>query len=261
MKKIIPLIFIFLLIKIPTANAFWSFGLKSATQIAKITKSKKALPDDEIIRLSKLTGELKGTNKVGQQLGKLKLSNEVLEDTYIRIAIFQGKITRREAESMYVSLGGVPGFRSTLRKVIGNNSSKTIGHLNELKIAETASRNGFKVSGIGEKFIDGIKKAPTDIDIMLKKGGKTFAIEAKAYSSTTKMPIDKYRADLDTLVKYKNKHKHLDDVVPIFTFTNKPNDLQYMKILQHEADKRGVYLIFGNSLEQIEQTKMLELIL
>lgn len=158
------------------------------------------MPDSEIIRLSKLSDELIGTTKVGKELGRLNLPHDALEDTFIRIAIHQGKITRKEAEGMYERLSGVLGFRTTLRKVIGNSPTKTNGHLNELKIADKASSNGFIVLGIGEKFYDGLKKAATDIDIVLQKGSKTYAIEAKSFSSTTRYPMDKYRSDRKSVV-------------------------------------------------------------
>jgi len=241
----------------PQANAFW--GLVASKTISAISKSEKILPEKGIIRLSKLSDEIGGTAKVGRELGKLNLPKEVLEDSYLRIAIHQKKLTRNEAEKMFSRLSGTSGFRQTLRKVIGNNNVGTIGHLNELRIADNASINGFKVLGIGEKFSDGLKKSLTDIDILLKRNGKVFAIEAKDYASTTKLQLDKFRADLDTLVSYKNKNsKH---VIPIFTITNKPTDPRYLTLMQHDADKRGVQLIFGNPQEQIEQIKMLEKIL
>ncbi|MFC1772599.1 hypothetical protein ACFL3A_04505 [Pseudomonadota bacterium] len=247
--------FVFILLVIPQANAFWGLATKTASSISKISDSSKALPDHEIIRLSKLSDETKGTAKVGRVLGKSNLPNEVLEDTYIRIAIHQNKITRKEAEGMFSRLGDTPGFRSTLRKIIGNNDAGTAGHLNELKIADAASMHGFKVQGIGEVFTDGLKKAPTDIDIILKKGKDVFAIEAKSYAPTTKIPLDKYRADLDTLLMYKRTHKN--DAILIFAITNKPNDTRYLELLEREAEKRDVQLIFGSPQELVGKIKLL----
>ena len=196
--------------------------------------------------------------KVGKRLGELNLPNEVLEDTFMRIAIYQEKITRAEAEGMFARLGDTPGFRSTLRKIIGNNDAVTKGHLNELKIADSASMNEFKVLEIGEKFADGLKKAPADIDIVLERGSKRFAIEAKDYARARQIPMDKYRADLDTLVEYKKTNSQ--QVIPIFTMTNKP-DGRHLKILESEANKRSVELIFGKPQVLVEQMKILAEIL
>ena len=252
-NKSLSILFLLLFtIAIPQANAFWGFTTKA---ISAISKNVRVLPEDEIIRLSKLSDEIQGTKKVGKELGKLNLPDDALEDAFIRIAIHQKKLTRETAEGMFLRLNGVPGFSTTLRKVIGNSDVGTVGHLNELKIADSASMNGFKILGIGEKFNDGLKKAPTDIDVLLEKGGKLFAIEAKSYASTRKIPMDKFRGDLDTLVAYKNMNGN--NVVPVFTITNKPNDLRYLKMLDHESKKRGVQLVFGKPEEQVEKIKML----
>lgn len=250
---------ILLLVPPPQANAFWgSLFRKSPSIIEKLSKSSKALPDDEIIRLSKLSDEANGTGKLGKELGKLNLPNDVLEDTFMRIAIYQRKVTRAEAEGMFARLGDTPGFRSTLRKIIGNNAAVTNGHLNELKIADSASMSGFNVLGIGERFTDRLKRAPTDIDVILERGGKRFAIEAKNYAPTKQIPMDQYRADLDTLVEYKKTNSQ--QVIPIFTMTNKP-DGRYLKILKDEASKRGVEPIFGKPQELVEKMKVLAEIL
>jgi len=226
---------------------------KSIHLYAPIFKSTGVLPDAEIVRLSKISKKTGGTKIVGKKLAKLKLDNAVLEDTYLRIAIHQGKLSREKAEKMYSQLSGVPGFRTTLRKVTGNNPAGTAGHLNELEIASNASKNGFKVLGIGQKFNDKIKKSETDIDVLLKNDKATYAIESKHYQSTTNIKLDKYRADLDSLISYKNKmNKEGENIIPVFTFTHKPSNPKVLKVLQHEAKKRGVILIFGSPNEQVK---------
>jgi hypothetical protein len=251
--------FIILLLVNPQIYAYWGLTAKTASKIATLTDNSRTLPDDEIVRLSKLSSEVKGTSKVGKELGKLNLPNDALEDAYLRIAIYQNKITRHEAEGMYSRLNGTPGFRTTLRKITGNNPVGTIGHMNELKIADTASAHGFRVVRMGERFLDKLKKASTDIDILLERNGKRIAIEAKDYSTSTIISVDKYRADLDTLVAYR--HKQQGPVITIFTITNKPANSQYLKRLLHEANIRNIQLIFGSPIQQVEQIKLLESIL
>lgn len=257
MKKNILIGIMFILLFNTSLYAFISSGVNV---IEAIVKHSKALPDSEVIKLSKLSDEKIGTKKVGKYLGAKKLPNEVLEDTYVRIAIHQKKITRVEAEEFYKHLSGVDGFRTTLRKTIGNSSQKTAGHLNELKIANSAAKNNFKVLGIGEKYKDGLKQASTDIDIVLKKDNKTFIIEAKDYQITTKLPMIKYRADLATLSAYKLEHKNAT-VVPIFSITNKPMDKKYLKLLKKEAKRRNIELIFGTPSQQMVQINQLNRII
>lgn len=236
-------------------RAFWGSTGKLAPIIAKISKAPEVLPNDEIVRLARLASEAKGTAWVGEELGRLNLPNEVLEDAFLRIAVHQGRIARTEAEGMFSRLTGVPGFRTTLRKVVGNSEVGTAGHLYELRLADGAAGRGMKVLGIGEKFDDGLKRAPTDIDVLLEHGRTTFAIEAKNYAPTTLMPLDRYRADLDSLVAYRKVHGKR--VVPVFSMSNRPEDIRYLKLLQHEAKKREVELIFGSAEESVEQIKLL----
>ncbi len=252
-KNILIISVLFLTINIPIHALVGS-------SINIIIKNAKSLSNLEIIKLSKISDEVSGTRKIGIYLGEKKLSKEALEDTYVRIAIHQKKLSRVEAEEFYKHLHGVDGFRGTLSKVIGNSPQKTAGHLNELRIANNASRNGFKTVGIGVKYQDGLKKAPTDIDIILKKDSKTFIIEAKDYSSTTKLPLDKYRADLDTLNVYKKEH-NTERVIAIFSITNKPKNERYLKLLKKEAKRRNVELIFGTPSQQTVQINQLNRII
>ncbi len=229
--------------------------VRNCYRVTKIIKT-QAFSTEDIARYAKLLEETKGTKKLGKLLGRMNLKNEVLEDTFMRIAIYKERLTRKEAKEMFLHLSGTSGFRTTLRKVVGNSAQKTLGHLNELRIANSASKNGFKVRGIGESFIDGIKKSPTDLDIVLNRKGKTFIIEAKDYASNTHIPLDKFRGDMDTLVSYVTKNPS-DKVIPIFSMTNKPNGNMKLRQLNKIAEKRNVQLIFGSSSQQIEQMKLL----
>lgn len=252
-----------LVLSLPNAEAFWSVGSKvvpkTASKISVIYKSPKAVSEQDIVRLSKLSTEVKGTKKVGKELGKLNLSNRQLEDTYLRIAIHKGIITREKAMEMYSYLGGTPGFRTTVRKITGNSEAVTKGHLNELDIALAARKAGFKVNEIGYKFKDGLKKSLTDIDVIVSKGSKNFAIEAKEYSSTSRIPLDRFRADLDSLVAYKKSQK--DNITLIFSITNKNTNEKYGRALQREAERKGVQLIYGSPHEQIHKINILSEIL
>jgi len=230
--------------------------VNNIVRVGKLIKSSEVFSPKEISKFGKILEETKGTKKLGQLLGKMNLKNEVLEDTFMRLAIYRNKIDKVEAKEMFINLSGSNGFRTTLKKVIGNGSQKTKGHINELRIANSATKNGFKVKGIGTTFFDGIKKSPTDLDVILTRKGKVFAIEAKDYMAKTDIPLDKFRGDMDTLVSYVNKNPS-KNIIPIFSMTNKPKSISKLKQLQKIADKKGVQLIFGNPQEQIEQIKLL----
>lgn len=237
-------------------STIYADTIKNVIKVGKFIKSSKAFSPKEITKFSKILEETKGTKKLGQILGKMNLKNEVLEDTFMRLAIYRNKIDKIEAKEMFINLSGSKGFKATLKKVVGNSSQKTAGHLNELKIANSATKSGFEVKGIGEVFVDGIKKSPTDIDVLLSRKGKVFAIEAKDYMAKTDIPLDKFRADMDTLISYV-KINSSKKVIPIFSMTNKPNSTLKLKQLEKIAEKKNVQLIFGNPQEQINKIKLL----
>jgi hypothetical protein len=74
------------------------------------------------------------------------------------------------------------------------------------------------------------------------------------------MPIDKYKSDLDTLVIYGNNISK-GKSIKVFSFTEKPTNKELLRQYQLWADKKGVQLIFGTPIQQVEQIKMLEKIL
>lgn len=231
-----------------------------AMLIATFVKHGKALPDSEIVRLSNIAKQSGGTKIVGTELGRLNLPNDVLEDTYMRIAVHQSTVSREEAEGILARLRGTQGLRSTLSKVIGASAVKTSGHLNELRLADTASQHGYKVKGIGVRFDDGIKKGVTDIDVLLESKNRQIAIEAKDYLPSTKIPLDSFRADLVSLKQYSKQHAQ-QRVITVFSMTNRPGDELSLQILEKEARKHGVELIFGSAEQQIIQIKQLQQIL
>ena len=217
------------------------------------------LADETIEYLSNLAREPKGAEKVGKFLSKELLTDDGREAALLRIAMQNGVISDDEAIGMFSRLSGVNGFRSTLRKVIGNKQPNTQGHLNELRVADRAFQRGFSVRGIGEKFDDGIKNHPTDIDVVIEKNGKIFALEAKDYASTTRFPMDQFRADMDSLVEYQSRMEPLK-VIPVFSITKMPDHPRDWVVLQKEAAKRGVKLIVGPPDEQAVVLNYLETI-
>lgn len=231
-----------------------------STVVKPLITHPQALPDDEIGRLANLGSKTGGTKEIGRVLGNKKLPEAVIEDTYLRIAVHQSKILRPEAEGMMTRLRGTPGFRSTLSKTVGASDIKTSGHLNELRIADKAAENGFMVRGIGTPFKDSNKSATTDIDLLLQRNGKTFAIEAKDYRPDTMIPLDKFRADMVTLNEYAKANRS-SRVIQIFSMTNRPSNDLSRRLLSKEAARRGVELLYGSPEEVVIQVRQLEKLL
>ncbi|MCY4317730.1 MAG: hypothetical protein OXE76_00820 [Alphaproteobacteria bacterium] len=241
MSKILPgLALTFLLLFPIQASSFKSLFFHHSLRLS-----------DEIVEyLSKIALEPEGARKIGKYIAQKKLTNEGIEDAFIRIAVRNNVISQDEAMGMFSNLSGVKGFSSTLRKIIGNKHNKAQGHLNELRIAHSASQRGFSVMKIGEKFRDGIKKGVTDIDVVLEKNNTVFALEAKDYAAKTQLPMDQFRADIDTLRQYK-KEISKEKFISVLSLTNKPDNLEDLKRLQSAAGS-DVRIIIGSPDEQAE---------
>jgi len=228
----------------PKVNATPFYALKST--LSAIHKIKDALPVEKIIQLSASAEKIPGNSKVGDVISKLEISPEVLEDTLLRISIFQGLLI------------GIPGFASTLTRIIGNTDITISNYIFVLKLANIASRNGFNVLSIAEKISFKLEKRISSIDIILQKQGKLFAIKT-VYQAPTKYSLEKYDRQLINLAKYKNKTEKA--IIPIISATPhliNPQEIEHLKI---ETDRHDLELIFGSPQEQIEQITLLGLIL
>ncbi len=237
--------------------AFNAVEVKYVASFLRDTKLlKRSLPNEKILDLAKLAEKSGGTKEIGTIVGKLNLPNEALEDTFARILVAQGRVSRSEAEGWMQRLGGVPGFRSALSKSMGASPAKTAGHLNEVRLADSAANLNIKVKEIGKRFDDGVKDAPTDIDVLLEHRGREIAVEAKDYLPTTPIPLDTFRADLVSLAEYRRANPN-SSVVPVFWITNRSNDQLAWRLLEEAVEKYKVELLVGPADEVIHQIPLL----
>ncbi len=222
--------------------------------LAPLARSSRTLAKEEIIELSRLARTPGGTRALGTELARRGLTGSQIEDAYLRIAIHQGTIDRMEAERLFRTLSGTPGFTSTLRKVVGNNPFGTSGHMFELRLAARAAESGFKVREIGRRFADGLKRAPSDIDVLLERKGRLLAIEAKNYAPGRPIPLDMARADMATLAEFERQAS--SPVIPVFVIANRLDPAK-LKLLQHAAERQGVELITGDAVTAMAQIDVL----
>jgi hypothetical protein len=237
-----------------------AFNATDARVVGTFLKGTKwfsmALPEAKIVELAKIAEKTGGTEDVRKVLGRMNLSNEVLEDTFARILVVQGRVPSEEAEGWIRRLSGVPGFRSAMSKSMGASPAKTAGHFNEIRFADNAAQANIRVKDIGFLFNDSYKKGVTDIDIVLEKNGHLVAVEAKDYLSTTPIPLDSFRADMLSLAEFRRANPN-SNVVPVFWITNKPSDPQVWKLLEAAAEQHKVELIVGSPSEAIHQIPLL----
>ena len=214
---------------------------------AVLGKGSYVLPDDEIVRLADIASRKGGVKEVGKILGKMELplkygektGHLILQDTYLRIAVQNGHLSKEVAAKALKHLQGTPGLTSLLRKINSVSPSQVKGHLRELEIALNARQRGFQTVSLGQKFADGVKGADTDLDILLYRNGKSFAIESKAYSGT--IPDAMARADAQSLAAFCKKIKN---TVPVFCFENAPS-----KFTQTYLKRHNIQFIHGTPQE------------
>lgn len=240
------------------AQAFSPAEGKAIATLLKLRSSAERLarPAADINKFAQIALKPGGTKKVGKTLGQLNLQNEVIEDTFARILIAQRRVQRFEAEDWMKHLSGVPGFRGALSKSMGASAANTVGHLNEVRIANSAARSNFKVQGIGVPFKDPNKNGVTDIDVLLERGGRQFAIEAKAYPANANIPLDAFRADMLTLAEYREANAS-KNVVSVFAITEKPQNPATWTQLAKAAKKHSVELLVGSPAEVVNQLPLL----
>lgn len=217
---------------------------------------KLALPAKKIEELARIAMKPGGTKIVREEIGKMNLPEEVIEDTFARILVYQNRVERTEVEGWMKRLSGTPGFKGAMSKSMGASEANTIGHLNEVRIADSAAQANFKVHGIGVRFKDPNKKGDTDIDVLLERNGRLFAIEAKAYPADAAMPMDTFRADLLTLAEFRKANSQ-KQVIPVFAITNKPANPDVWKLIEHSAKGHGVEPLAGSADEVVVQLPLL----
>ena len=188
-------------------------------------KCHKALPETEIEKLARIAAKKNGLKEVGQILGEMNFVTRygdeaghlILQDTYLRIAVRNGHLSREVATSTLNHLRGTPGLTALLRKINSVNPSQVKGHLRELEIALSTKKRGFETISLGQKFADGLKGGDTDLDVFVRRGRVNFAIESKAYSGA--VPDSMARADAKSLAAFC---KDVKDTIPVFCFENEP---------------------------------------
>ena len=177
----------------------------------------KRLSESEIDRLAQLA---KLPGQLGPEVGKLRLTEFERIDTFLRIAV-KNNVLNSSQEAAVRKMSDVDGLASLLSKINSSNVSQVKGHLKELDIGIACQERGGKVIAFGKKFNDGVKKADTDLDILLQMNGKKYAIESKAYQM--EVGTDMIRADSHSL---KHFCSQIDNgAIPMFCFDNMPADL------------------------------------
>ncbi len=221
---------------------------KTAGQlVVALGKCSNSLPDEEVGRLARIASRPNGLKELNQLLGRANFIGRygdeaghlILQDTYLRIAIKNGRLTEKTASEVFARLQGTPGLTSLLSKINSSNFSQAKGHMRELEIALSAQRRGFTTISLGQKFADGVKKGDTDLDVFLRKNGRNFAIESKAYSGV--VPDTMVKADAESLITFC---RTIGGTTPVFCFETPPSGFT-----RHFLAEKGVKCLVGTPEE------------
>lgn len=190
-----------------------------------------ALPESEITGLAARCGRAGGLEEVGKILGAKMLGNTQLEDAYLRMAVANGRLDQPVAQRVFSELGGTPGLRTLARKVNSVSGVQAKGHLQELLVGLHAKERGMEVVEFGRRFDDGVKRAPTDIDLVLGANGRQLAIESKAYVSD--VPMDVVRQDAVSLEVFCKANP---GTRPAFCFGTRPSEAVRRELSRRKID-------------------------
>ena len=240
MKKIIFLLLILTLLFNSESYAF----VKTITKISvKVAEELGVL------------GKNSGSSAVANELFKLaknvppELKEKFFESSYLKILVAQNRLPASMEDEILKNLSGVPGFKSTLSKMVGKpgvNDAKAVGHGFEILAANEFKKKGYNILSIGERFNDGIKSAPTDIDLIISKGRTKYVFELKNYNP--------YDYNNNTLIQFRSKMESLeayakanDNVKPFFVISNKPADKKNVALLEAYAKYHNVKILYADS--------------
>jgi hypothetical protein len=217
-------------------NAFVSEAKTAAKIVDKALEVCK-VSKNEIQNFAKL--DYKG---LMQALSKYADEPKKIETIIVAVAREKKIISAAEADEVFKNLAEVKNFRNVVKLLCSESKAQINGAMYELQVANSASKNGFKVMEFRQKFLGDPNKMFTDIDLILEsKNGKTIIMECKSYAGITS---DMVHADAQTLVHYANQNKNC---VKVFAFAEEPSELT-KKILQERC---GCIVLFGDPDSQI----------
>jgi len=174
------------------------------------------------------SGGGQGAKILGKEISQAALTPVQRAEVFVRIASEDGRIVKAEAETLFKNLQDVEGLSKTAKWVLvgERNSPQMVGALYELKAANALSEKGYKILGLRTQFSHPGKKI-TDIDLLVEKGGRRFAIESKAHAKS--MRWDEVVADAETLLHYRKANPTFE---PVFLFKTEPSELVSVKLRQ-----------------------------
>lgn len=212
-----------------------------------------AIKDESFLRLAeKCTYSPEGIHVIRKNLTDMNVSQDILIGTYLQIAVQNKLISAEESIEIYNNLHATEGVDVPLFKVNLSNTLQLKGHLHEIRMASTASMFGFEVYAMNRVYRAEAQKIQYEVDILMKKYGKTIGVEVKDLSDTKGT---NFKDVIDAVEKMGAFKKYQGDAntLAILTQTGRPPSPDKLIYLNETATLVGVQVLYGGIREQLLQ--------
>ncbi|MGL4722871.1 MAG: hypothetical protein ACRCV3_06250 [Desulfovibrionaceae bacterium] len=200
----------------------------------------------------KCTESSKGIHFVQKNLATMNVSQDVLVNTYLRIAVQNKLISSEEATEIYTNLKNTEGVDIPLFKVNLSNTIQLKGHLHELRMASTASLFGFNIHAMNKIYQVQEENKQYEVDILMKKYDRLIGIEVKDLADSRGT---NFKDILDGVKKMGAFKRYQGDatMLSILTQSGRPPVNDKFNILHSTALSLGVEVLYGGIREQLLQ--------
>lgn len=212
-----------------------------------------SIKDESFLRLAeKCTQSPEGIHVIRKSLTDMNVSQDILIGTYLRIAVQNKLISPEESIEIYNNLHNTEGVDVPLFKVNLSNTLQLKGHLHEIRMASTASMFGFDVYAMNRVYRADVQKIQYEVDILMKKYGKTIGVEVKDLSDTKGTNFKDVVDAVEKMGAFK-KYQGDANTLAILTQTGRPPSPDKLVYLNDTANVLGVQVLYGGIREQLLQ--------
>lgn len=238
-------------IRIPQSSSIFSRRVRRQTQSDFIEIP--SIKEESFLQLAeKCTQSPEGIHVVRKSLTDMNVSQDILVGTYLRIAVQNKLISPEESLEIYHNLHSTDGIDVPLFKVNLSNALQLKGHLHEIRMASTASMFGFDVYAMNKVYRADTQKIQYEVDILMKKYGKTIGVEVKDLCDTKGT---NFKDVIDAVEKMGAFKRYQGDAntLAILTQTGRPPSPDKLIYLNDTAQAVGVQVLYGGIREQLLQ--------
>ena len=239
------------LIRVPNNSSIFSRRVRRTLQSEY--RDIPSIKEESFLQLAeKCTQSPEGIHVVRKNLTEMNVSQDILVGTYLRIAVQNKLISPEESLEIYNNLHSTEGIDVPLFKVNLSNALQLKGHLHEIRMASTASMFGFDVYAMNRVYRADMQKIQYEVDILMKKHGKTIGVEVKDLSDTKGTNFKDVIDAVEKMGAFK-KYQGDSNTLAILTQTGRPPSPDKLMYLNDTAQAVGVTVLYGGIRKQLLQ--------